>query len=157
MEKFDEYFQIIETALAKLGINPVEARCSEKGQWLLFNGETEIYIDLWSQSTDTGWLYFKSDDEVCIFQVISPVCYLPEDKLETLYEELLHNNLNLLNASYTINKDENMLATHFRRVANNLTESDVIETIESIGFYSASTLDLLSERYGVKKIEAEKK
>ena len=103
---FETYNNLIESTLAFLGLNPAEARSSEKGQWVLYNGDTEIYIDMWEQKSQNAWLYFESEEPLFIFQVISPVCYLPTVNTEQFYQELLHNNLNMLYASYTINKEE---------------------------------------------------
>lgn len=152
---FETYNNLVESTLGFLGLNPVEARSEEKGQWLVFNGDTEIYIDLWEQKQQSAWLYFESDQPVYIFQVISPICYLPTANVDQLYEELLHNNLNMLYGSYTINKEENVLAVKFRRICNGLKQEDIVEAIESIGYYSESTFKALNDRYDISKIEVE--
>ncbi|NQW41832.1 MAG: hypothetical protein HQ463_00165 [Bacteroidetes bacterium] len=150
-----EYNSLIETTLAFLGLNPAEAESEEDGQWVVFNGDTEIYIDLWEQIENNGWMYFESDEPIFVFQAISPICYLPSGNLEHFYEELLQNNLNLVFASYTINKEQNILAVKFRRICNGLKQEDIVEAIESIGYYSEITLKALSDRYDIKKIETE--
>ncbi len=150
-----EYNSLIETTLAFLGLNPAEAKSEEDGQWVVFNGDTEIYIDLWEQIENNGWMYFESDEPIFVFQAISPICYLPSGNLEHFYEELLQNNLNLVFASYTINKEQNILAVKFRRICNGLKQEDIVEAIESIGYYSEITLKALSDRYDIKKIETE--
>ena len=150
-----EYNSLIETSLAFLGLNPAEAKSEEDGQWVVFNGDTEIYIDLWEQIENNGWMYFESDEPIFVFQAISPICYLPSGNLEHFYEELLQNNLNLVFASYTINKEQNILAVKFRRICNGLKQEDIVEAIESIGYYSEITLKALSDRYDIKKIETE--
>lgn len=152
---FETYNNLVESTLGFLGLNPAEARSEEKGQWLIFNGDTEIYIDLWEQKQQSAWLYFESDQPLYIFQIISPICYLPTIHVEQFYEELLHNNLNMLYGSYTINKEENVLAVKFRRICNGLKQEDIVEAIESIGYYSESTYKALAERYDVAKIEVE--
>ena len=104
----------------------------------------------------TGWQYFQPDGYTLnVFQVLAPICYLPIDQtlLKQLYEELLENNLNMLFASYTVNKAENMLAVKFRRICNSLKQEDVIEAIESVGYYAETTKNILEERYGVKRLE----
>lgn len=155
MEKFEDYEAIIEQSLKTLNVDPENSRCSEKGQWLVFNGDTEIYVDLWEQKETNGWNYFQPEGyNLHIFQVLSPICYLPEGENNLqFYEDLLENNLNLFFASFTINKAENILAVKFRRICNSLKLEDVIEAIESVGYYSETTLSILEERYGVKKIK----
>jgi hypothetical protein len=154
MENFEDYSKIVEQSLEILGINPENSRCSEPGQWLIYNGETEIYVDVWEQKEPNGWNYFQPEGyNLHVFQVLAPICELPEASLRTsFYEDLLENNLNLFFASFTINKEENMLAVKFRRICNALKTEDVIEAIESVGYYAESTLGILENRYGVKKI-----
>ncbi|MCC6818049.1 MAG: YbjN domain-containing protein [Bacteroidia bacterium] len=147
--------ELIETTFAFMGLNPIETRGAEDGQWVIYNGDTEIYIDLWELDKDNAWLYFETDEPVFAFQTISPVCLMPLDNLEQFYEEILHNNLNMLYASYTINKEQNMLAVRHRRPAKGLTQDEIIEAIESVGYYSESTFKALKDRYLVTKIGSE--
>ena len=152
---FDACSRLIESTFAQLGLNPAETRGAEKGQWVLFNGDTEIYVDLWEVEKENAWLYFETDEPVFAFQVISPVCYLPKEGLEQLYEELLHNNLNMFYTSYTINREQNMLAVKFRRPATGLTIEEITEAVESTGYYSESTFRALEDRYRISRIEPE--
>lgn len=152
---YEKYSNTIEAALASLGLNPVESRCEEDGQWLIFNGETEIYIDIWEEKEQSSWLYFSTTEPVYIFQIISPICYMPAENHVHFYEDLLHNNLNLLHATYTINKDQNVVAIKVRKPVVELTSEQVVDLIECIGFYSESTFDILKERYPVERITKE--
>jgi len=152
---FQTYSELIESALATLGLNPVETRCADEGQWMIFNGETEIYIDLWENENDNPWLYFESTDPLFMFQIIAPICLMPDDKSEVFYEEILHNNLNMLYGSYTINKEQNMLAVKYRRPMTNLSKEEIIDLIECIGYYAESTFEILKERYPIQKIVQE--
>ncbi len=152
---FENTSQLIESTFAFLGLNPAETRASEKGQWIIYNGDTEIYIDLWEIDQENAWLYFETDEPVYAFQVVSPVCYLPSDSTDQLFEELLHNNLNMFYTSYIINRDQNMLAIKYRRPSKGLTQEEIIEAIESTGYYSESTFKALKDRYSISKIEPE--
>jgi hypothetical protein len=154
-QKTTAYSPTVETALAHLGLNPAETRGADPGQWQLFNGKTELFIDLWKDRDMNQWLFYEPEGEVYYFQVLSPVCYLPDEKREQLYEELLHNNLNMLYASYTINTTENILAIKYRRPAEGLTSDIVMEAIESVGYYSEFTFSVLSDRYDISPIKAE--
>lgn len=152
---FKTYSELIESTFAFLGLNPLETRGAEEGQWVIYNGDTEIYVDLWELDKDNSWLYFETDEPVFAFQTISPVCLMPPENLEQFYEELLHNNLNMLYASYTINREQNMLAIRHRRPAKGLTKEEIIEAIESVGYYSESTFKALEDRYMISKIGPE--
>lgn len=149
---FESYSELIESTFAFLGLNPLETRGAENGQWVIYNGDTEIYIDLWELDKDNSWLYFETDEPVFAFQTISPVCLMPESNLEQFYEELLHNNLNMLYTSYTINREQNMLAVRYRRPAKGLTQEEIVEAVESVGFYSESTFKALEDRYQIQKL-----
>ncbi len=155
----EQFSSVIESAIAQLDINPEETRCEEKGQWLIYNGETEIYIDLWELPSDNGWIYFQAEKDLPVIQVSSPVCFLPEKEKDKMIEELLNNNLNLINASFVINSSANMLIVNCRTLADNLTSEQIIDAIERIGYYSASTFFALSERFDIQRItpEVEKK
>jgi hypothetical protein len=57
--------------------------------------------------------------------------------------------------SYIINRDQNMLAIKYRRPSKGLTQEEIIEAIESTGYYSESTFKALQDRYNIGKIEPE--
>jgi hypothetical protein len=78
---------------------------------------------------------------------------MPDSGLEKFYEELLHNNLNMLYTSYTINKEQNILAVKYRRPAKGLTREEIIEVIESVGYYSETTYKALEDRYKIEKLK----
>jgi hypothetical protein len=155
METINHYTELIEKSLQMLGIEPETSRCADPGQWLVYNGETEIYIDLWEQKEPNGWNYFQPEGyNLKVFQVLSPVCFLPEEsQLTAFYEDLLENNLNMFFASFIVNKQENMLALKFRRICNDLRVEDIIEAIESVGYYSELTASVFTDKYGVQRIK----
>jgi hypothetical protein len=154
MENFEDYKKIVEDGLKVLGVDLENAKGEEIGQWLIFNQQTEIYIDLWEQTQTNGWNYFQPEGyNLHIFQVLSPICKMPDTQsLIEFYEDLLQNNLNLLFASYTINKEENILAVKYRRICNELKLEDVVEAIECVGYYSEMTMEVMSQKYGLEKI-----
>jgi hypothetical protein len=156
-QKFDAYYQTVEKAIQTLGVNPENARGEEKGQWLLYNGQTEVFVDLWEQQQVNHWNYFQPDGyALIVFQVVAPICYLPQlDKRLEFYEDLLLNNFNMFYASFTINTEEQMLVSKFRRVANELKMEDVIEAIESTGYYAELCKPILTEKYGTIPVNAE--
>jgi hypothetical protein len=80
---------------------------------------------------------------------------MPSSNLEQFYEELLHNNLNMLYTSYTINREQNMLAVRYRRPAKGLTQEEIVEAVESVGFYSESTFKALEDRYQIERLKPE--
>jgi hypothetical protein len=157
MKNNTKYNEIIEQGIRVLGINPEQTRCSEPGQWLIYNGQTEIYIDLWEETSKMGWIYFEPEEPLIVFQVLAPVSFFPDEEyLFKMFEELLENNLNMLFASFTVNSKEKIIAVKFRRIADDLTVQDVVEAIESTGYYAENARSVLSERFGAKSITVEK-
>ncbi|MBU6324516.1 MAG: hypothetical protein KJS92_03435 [Bacteroidetes bacterium] len=145
--------ETVELALQQLGVNPEEVRCSEPGQWLLFREEFEIYLDVWEQQELTPWNYFKPEGELSVFQVSVPVFYMPENRREELLEELLAVNMNLFYGAFTYNPNEQVVLLKYKRLSENLQISDVVETVEALGYYAEMTFKVLSEEFGLKAIQ----
>jgi len=144
--------ETIEQALQQLGINPEEARCSEPGQWLVYRDDFEIYLDLWEQEEITPWNYFKPEGALAVFQVSVPVFYLPETRKDELMEELLAVNMNLFYGAFTCNPNEQVVLLKYKMLADELHISDIIETVEALGYYAEMTFKVLSEEFGLKAV-----
>jgi hypothetical protein len=145
--------ETVELALQQLGVNPEEVRCSEAGQWLVFREEFEIYLDVWEQQELTPWNYFKPEGALSVFQVSVPVFYMPDNRREELLEELLAVNMNLFYGAFTYNPNEQVVLLKYKRLSENLQVSDVVETIEALGYYAEMTFKVLSEEFGLKAVQ----
>lgn len=147
--------KIIETALLNVGINPDDAKSEGEGQWLLMRNQTEIYVDAWVQEENSQWQYFHAEQPVPVFQVVSPVCFLPSENKEAFMEELLYINFHMYYGSFTINEQENMAAIRYRVPGSDMDEKRVIEVLDSIGFYSETLTGYLCEKYEVLPVRDE--
>lgn len=149
------YSEKVEDALATIGVEPENARCEGEGQWLVHRNAIEIYVDIWQPDEHQQWEYFKDDDPAAIFQVVSPVCFVPEDPAlyQKFLEEILYMNFHMFYGSFTVNFQEKMAAIRFRRLLEGINRVEIIEPIEGIGFYSESLMPYLCEKYGAKKIQ----
>jgi hypothetical protein len=145
--------ETVEQALIKLGVNPEEVRCSEPGQWLVFRDDFEIYLDVWEQEELTPWNYFKPEGALSVFQVSVPVFYMPDARREELMEELLAVNMNLFYGAFTYNPNEQIVLLKYKRLSEHLQVNDVVETIESLGYYAEMTFKVLSEEFGLKAVQ----
>lgn len=146
-------FQTIDNAIRIMGLDPEETRGEEPGQWQLFRGAICIFIDVWKPSLNSDWNYTGSEHAVETFQVIVPITELPPvEKRYKFYEELLHMNFHLYNAALIVNSQENVLAVKYKRIAPGLTETEVIEAVESTGYYAEMLSEYYAKNYGVKKI-----
>lgn len=148
------FYDVAEDAIKTLGVDPEITRCEDPGQWILERGEVELYIDIWQPLEHNQWEYFKEDEPTAIFQVVSPVCYLPENEEDRLafMEEILYINHHMFYGSFTVNMEERMAAIRFKRLLEGANRVEMIEPIESIGFYAENLARYFHEKYGVKKI-----
>jgi len=149
----DNTTQIIENAIKTMGLQPEETRGEEAGQWQMFRGPICIYIDVWKPSINSDWNYTGSEHAVSTFQVIAPITDLPPvENRYKFYEELLHMNFHMYNASVIVNSHDNVLAIKYKQITPGLTEADVIEAVESTGYYAEMLAEYYSKNYGVKKL-----
>jgi hypothetical protein len=149
----EQYIEIIESAIVKMGLKPEETRGEDQGQWQVFRGANCIFIELWRPGHNSDWNYTGTEGAVNTFMVIAPITTLPEeDKIFKFYEELLHMNFHLYMASLIVNKRDNVLALKFRRITAGLTEAEVVEAVESTGYYAEMLSEYFSKNYGVKKL-----
>ncbi|MBI1308054.1 MAG: hypothetical protein GC181_15725 [Bacteroidetes bacterium] len=150
-----KYFDIAEDAIRTIGVDPETTRCAGEGQWLLERGEIEIYVDIWQPKDHHQWEYFREDEPSAMFQVVSPVCYIPKDQSLTkaFYEELLYINHHMFYGAFTVNPEEKMAAIVHKRLVEGLNRVEMIEPIEAIGYYAENLREFLSAKYDLKKIE----
>jgi len=149
----EDYIQIIENSISKIGLSPEETRGEEAGQWQLFRGSVGLFLDVWKPSVNSDWNYTGTEQAVNTFQVIAPITELPDqDKIFKFYEEALHMNFHMYNASLIINSRDNVLAVKYKRIIAGITESEVIEAIESVGYYAEMLAEYFSKNYEVKKL-----
>ncbi len=148
----DKYYLLIEESLKHLGLNPDEARCAEAGQWLVFRSDTEIYIDVWKEQNLNEWMYYPDAANTFNFQIAAPISKLPSaDRRPYFYEDLLQMNQMTQYASFVINKEEEMVLAVFRRVTENLDKTDIIESIEAVGYYAELAWKMLNQSYDLRK------
>lgn len=149
------FYDVAEDAIKTLGVDPETTRCEDAGQWILGREEVEIFIDIWQPLEHNQWEYFKEDEPTAIFQVVAPVCYIPSEESTRLQfmEEILYINHHMFYGSFTVNTEEGMAVIRFKRLLEGANRVEMIEPIESIGFYAENLSKYLSKKYGLKKIE----
>ena len=86
---------------------------------------------------------------------MAPVCYLPDSEADKakFMEEVLYINHHMFYGSFTVNMEESMAAIGFKRLLEVANRVEMIEPIESIGFYAENLSNYLSKKYNLKKIE----
>ncbi len=149
------FYDVAEDAIKTLGVDPEITRCEDAGQWILERNDIEVYLDVWQPVDHNQWEYFKEEEPTAIFQVLVPVCHIPEKESDryAFMEEVLYLNHHMFYGSFTINMEEGIAAIRFKRLLEGTNRVEMIEPIESISFYAENLSKFLSEKYGLRKIE----
>lgn len=150
-----EAIKVFEEAVNKhLQLKPEQIRCEGEGEYIIKRGDsTELFIDIWQPESASQWQYFDRDNVAGIYQVISPACKYPvDDHLAMFMEELAHLNFHLFGARFITNAEQRIVSVQYKRVLHGLNETEVIESLESVGYYAENLKEYLAEKYHVEKI-----
>ena len=146
----EEVYKTVENALEIIGMEIENSRNAEEGQWSLFRGEQEVYIDAWSSGEEQDWNYYFEEKNVPIVQIIAPICPLPIFDKEEFYAELLRLNLHLFNAAFMVNLEENICCIKQRIPLLNNDPMQIVQLIESVGYYAEFFTPKLKHKFGLK-------
>lgn len=116
------YYKVVDDAISDLGLNPEEVRGDQAGQWNLKKGKFDIMVDVWEQEKNF------------LFQVVSPLCTLPEENKEGFLLFLLQKNYGLSGVAYAIMDDSVFLK--FTTEAGSLTKENIVSILTKIAFYA---------------------
>ena len=116
------YYQLIEEAITALGLNPEDTRGQQEGQWNLKKGRFDIMVDVWEQ------------EKQFLFQIVSPLCSLPEENKEGFLLHLLQRNYGMSSLAYAIMDDSVFLK--FTTEAENLTKDVLMMLFNKTAFYA---------------------
>jgi hypothetical protein len=133
------FYDIIEKSITELGVNPVDCRGENPGQWNLKKGDTTVWVDLW---------YIEKEDRP-YFQTMAPIFAVPSDP-ETknkVLEELLTINDSLFGVAFSIFND--FIYLKVVREASGMDNNEAIAMILRIGNYAELHRKELSEKYGM--------
>jgi hypothetical protein len=142
----------VETKLEAIGVQAEDARTGDDGQWMLLRNETPIYIDAWEDRESTPWNYFVFQQDPSVFQITVPFCYGPTLKRAELLEELLVVNLNLLNAKFSYNSNDNVVVLSCRVSGTGLDALDLAQTIDGLCYYSEMAYHVLKDEFNLKRV-----
>ncbi len=120
---------LIETILEKLGINVTLSRRSQRS-WRYEKGALRIDIN-----------YYENG----IVIADSPLCRIPQETIEELYDFLLHENSVLQRLQFSIN--ENTVFLSYIVVDSSLTPEHGIQALEKLYREAPRYQKLLSERF----------
>lgn len=113
----------VESVLTKMGLNPVEARTENEGQWNIAKDESlELMLDVWEESDH----YF--------FQVMSFVCPVGDPTRPEFFKLLLEENHGFCETAFTILEDSVYLK--FTAEADDMSEERIHKSITRIAYYN---------------------
>lgn len=125
------YYKLVDDAIIELGLNPDETKGEQPGQWNLKKGKFDIMVDVWEQ------------EKHFLFQVVSPLCSLPDENREGFMLHLLQKNYGLSGVAYAI-MDESVFLKYTTEAAS-LTKENIIGILTKTAFYAEQSAFVPSE------------
>jgi hypothetical protein len=116
------FYNVVDEAIASLGLNAEETKGDQPGQWNLKKGRFDIMVDVWEQ------------EKQFLFQVICPLCNLPDDNKEGFMLHLLQKNYGLSSLAYAIMEDSVYLK--YTTEMNLLTTENIVTLLTKTAFYA---------------------
>lgn len=116
------YYNIVEEAIAALGIPAEQSRAEQAGQWNLKKGKFDIMMDLWEQ------------EKQFLFQIVVPICALPDENKEAFFLHLLNRNYGMSSMAYAIMDDS--VFVKYTSEANTLTNEIILNLLTKAAFYA---------------------
>ena len=116
------YYQLVDEAITELGLNPEETRAENPGQWNLKKGRFDIMVDVWEQENQF------------LFQIVSPLCSLPDEQREAFLLHLLQRNYGMSSLAYAI-MDDSVFLKHTTEMPA-LTKENILMLLTKTAFYA---------------------
>ena len=116
------YYHLIDESIMALGLNPEDTRGQQEGQWNLKKGRFDIMVDVWEQ------------EKQFLFQIVCPLCSLPEENKEGFLLHLLQRNYGMSSLAYAIMDDSVFLK--FTTEADALTKEVLMMLFNKTAFYA---------------------
>ncbi len=136
MENIEAYYGVIESALTDLGVDPETCRDeNQEGSWTISSGNVFLLLDCWADQ----------EQNVVVFQVLSPLFELPDEMPSEFYNEILE--LNFLINGTSFSKLNKTLVLKSLRDLELSEKSEVNAMINRVGFYADKYGDSLSMKF----------
>ena len=126
------FYKVVDEAIVSLGLNSEETKGDQPGQWNLKKGKFDIMIDLWEQENQY------------IFQVVAPLCGMPEENREAFLLHLLEKNYGLSSLAYAVLNETVFLK--YTTEARSLVKEHVVAILTKIAFYAEQSSFVPEER-----------
>lgn len=131
-----EVTPLVELSLAELGVDAKAARGEKQGHWSFKLNNSTIWVDVYESAAHDGKWYF---------QVMSPLCAVPNKRTSEFLNELLEINFTMY-GSWIAKKDGWAYVTALRETMN-LDQSEIDATLDRVTHYSAEWREKLVAEY----------
>ena len=131
-----EITPLIEASLAGLKVDPALCRGEKPGQWSYKLKDATVWIDVFTSDANQGKWYF---------QVMSPLCAVPNRKSAEFFQDLLEINHKMY-GSWMCKKDGWMYVITLRETVN-IDQSEIDASLDRVAFYSSDYYAKLSFKY----------
>lgn len=118
----EQYYKKVDEAVTSLGLNVEEIRGEQPGQWNLKKGRFDIMVDVWEQENQY------------LFQIVCPLCGIPEDNRDGFLLHLLQKNYGLSSITYAVM--ENAVFLKYTTEATSLTSENIVSLLTKTAFYA---------------------
>jgi len=136
MENLNYYYEVVEKAIAKIGVDPKNARSKNAGKWTLTKGGHPIWIDV----------VFLQNQNRTYFRVVTPVMKTTDANRAEVSMELLGENKNLFGVYFGSNKEKVFIMTI--REVEGLDMNEAYAMIMRGGNYGEHYSQLFAKKYG---------
>ena len=127
----ENYYKLVDDAIAALGLNAEEVRGEQPGQWNLKKGKFDIMVDVWEQENQF------------LLQIVCPLCGIPKENRENFLLYLLQKNYGLLSMTYAVMEDAVFLK-HTTEVTA-LSVDSIVMLLTKTAFYAEKSEFVPSE------------
>ena len=134
MDNLRYYYNIIEQAIAKIGLDPQITR-KATGQWTIKKGQIPVWIDV----------FYSQAHKRAYFQAVSPVMKMPNKNQGALALELLQLNNQFYGVAFTTNQGYIFIKTI--REAEGMDMNEALAMILRVGNYADQYDNVLKKKY----------
>ncbi|MFH0894801.1 MAG: YbjN domain-containing protein [Bacteroidota bacterium] len=134
MADLQKCYALVEDCIQTLGVDPSVCRGGNPGQWELKKGSASVWIDVWQNDDDWGYL-----------MIMAPICNIPDENKEEFLTEILEINHKLYGCAMT--KYENTIYVKTVREVEGLSKDEAMAMFNRVGNYSDEYDDYLQQKY----------
>lgn len=135
MDNLNYYYNVIENAIAKIGLDPQVARQKQAGQWTITKGKIPVWI----------YVFYRQQEKRIYFQVVAPVMKMPGTQKGAIAQELLELNNQLFGVAFCTSKGQVFIKTI--REAEGLDNNEALSMIMRVGNYADQYDNVLKQKY----------